>query len=96
MSDATHRCPKCGFEMECGPLKVTPGVEATLLWFCPVDRYEMRRIDPLGQLEAELDGEPKTFEEFCESQNVVGVIHAKTGAKGKLQWSGDDPEIIKP
>jgi hypothetical protein len=81
--------------MYVGPLKAPPGVEATLLFFCPVDGYELVRMDPLGDLEAEAGAGSKTFEEFCEGENVVGVIHAKTGAKGKVSWDGpDDTEIV--
>jgi hypothetical protein len=70
--------------MYVGPLKVTPGVEATLLFFCPIDHHELVRMDALGELEAEAGAGTKTFEEFCESENVIGVIHAKTGARGRV------------
>lgn len=72
-----HRCPQCGYEMWVGPLKVTPGIEATFIAFCPIDRYEMVRMDPLGELEAEAGAGSKTFEEFCEGENVLGVIKAE-------------------
>lgn len=77
------RCPKCGYGMWVGPLKVTPGIEATLLTFCPVDGYEMQRMDALGELEAELSGEPQTFSDFLATEPVLGVIVANVSGRGE-------------
>ena len=69
--------PECDYRMWVGPLKAPAGIAATFIAFCPLCHYEMRRDDALGQLEAEFDGEPKTFEQFAAQNNVLGIIHAE-------------------
>lgn len=56
--------------------EVKAPIEVSWIWFCPLCKYEMRRDDALGQIEAELI-EPKTFEQFQAQPNVLGTIHAK-------------------
>lgn len=59
-----------------GELKVTPGIEATWMFFCPLCHWEMRHDDALGQIEAELIP-PVTFEEVQAHPNTIGTIHAE-------------------
>ena len=56
-------CDNCGYEMWAGPMAGT--IDVAVIWFCPTCKQELRRRDPLGEIEAEQQ-EQGTFQQFLD------------------------------